>query len=201
MQAERDAFCNKLSNLNESDAAMVVRMRRALEALLEPEEAILAEGVWHGESGAEFPAHTEEAITELSGHSDGESSVDDGKELVPLERNEIRRTDCHPFTNYSFETAEASTMTHVAEPTTTDESHFKKDGDNDNANDAWMKFGFAALGVVVGGVVLSMQGGENKGDNGGTCAEQRNTSTVEIEELGDEGEDEWISVQASSREQ
>ena len=73
----------------------------------------------------------------------------------------------------------------------------------ESGNDLWMKLGLAALGVVVGGVVLSMQGGGETGrthrdsDDG---QERRNASTVQIEQLSDDGEDEWLTVRTTDAE-
>jgi hypothetical protein len=69
--------------------------------------------------------------------------------------------------------------------------------DEEKENDAWMKFGMAALGVVVGGVVLSMQGGGGESDRDSSERQdegRRNISSVQIEELSDDGDDEWVSV-------
>ena len=73
-----------------------------------------------------------------------------------------------------------------------------------NDNDTWKKLGIAALGVVVGGVVLSMQG-DDKGDQGNSSDstrgnQERNTSSVVIEELDDDAEDEWVAVPSESQE-
>ena len=71
-------------------------------------------------------------------------------------------------------------------------------------NDTWKKLGIAALGVVVGGVVLSMQG-EDKGAQGNSSDgnrgnQERNTSSVVIEELDGDAEDEWVAVPSESQE-
>jgi hypothetical protein len=78
-----------------------------------------------------------------------------------------------------------------------DETERQQDG-----NDAWAKFGMAALGVVVGGVLLSMQGGNENASSEGQQEnqqenERRNVSTVKIEELSDDGEEEWVSIPKS----
>lgn len=71
---------------------------------------------------------------------------------------------------------------------------------DDKKNDALIKFGIAAFGVVVGGVFLALQGGKpnNDSDKKGRTDEQTNvSSTVQIEQLSDDGEDEWVSVAPS----
>jgi hypothetical protein len=73
--------------------------------------------------------------------------------------------------------------------------------DEEKGNDAWMKFGMAALGVVVGGVVLSLQGGGSESDRDSSERQNEgrgNTSSVQIEELSDDGDDEWVSVPNSN---
>jgi hypothetical protein len=67
---------------------------------------------------------------------------------------------------------------------------------DEKGNEPWMKFGIAALGVLAGGVLLSIQGGGEDGDSGGRqrADGEGNSSTVQIEQLSDDGEDEWVSV-------
>jgi hypothetical protein len=67
----------------------------------------------------------------------------------------------------------------------------------EDGNEPWVKFGMATLGVVVGGVLLSMRGGNENADDSQSREEnhqRRDVSTVQIEELSDDVEDEWVSV-------
>lgn len=72
-----------------------------------------------------------------------------------------------------------------------------------SSNDAWLRFGMATLGVLVGGMLVSRneEGDEQQRQEHGTShsaemgASTRNSgSTVQIEELHDEAEEEWVSV-------
>lgn len=79
----------------------------------------------------------------------------------------------------------------------------KKKGVQGN-DDAWLKFGMATLSVVVGGVLLSAQGGGNANNyddmegNHSDAEYERQKSTKSsvrvIEESIDDDDDEWISV-------
>ena len=171
-------------------------MRRALEALLGNEE----------ESAARIPQSHEfqnEANTLDSPHlSNPETSVSDCKHCssaIPTDPCTAPGREIQPivYTPSDDDAIETVRKGEIIESSATAESGTKKsDRGNDDGNDAWMKFGIAALGVVVGGVVLSMQSGENEDGNSDTRKDHRNASTVEIEELSDE---EWTSVESSQR--
>lgn len=85
----------------------------------------------------------------------------------------------------------------------------QQEENSEGGNDAWMKFGLAAVGVVAGGMLMSMKGGEgnkpssggydnNDGDRGDDHDGGHNTSTVHIEELDGDGDDDWVSIPASN---
>lgn len=78
-----------------------------------------------------------------------------------------------------------------------------EESSSDDHNGAFVKLGVAALGVVAGGLLLSMRGRNENNDNGNSANqttteegyERNESSTVEIEELPDDDrEDDWVSV-------
>lgn len=75
-----------------------------------------------------------------------------------------------------------------------------EEGSTEEGNNPWVKFGMAALGVVAGGVLLSMQGGNNgnRSEDGEETDQRNESSTVKIEELKDDNEDEWVSIPKSN---
>ena len=80
-----------------------------------------------------------------------------------------------------------------------------EEAEKEESHDAWLKFGIGALGVVIGGVLLSKQGNESNDEHEiphyqSRSEKWRNTSsTVQIEELNDDNEDEWIDVSDTNK--
>jgi hypothetical protein len=81
-------------------------------------------------------------------------------------------------------------------PTTATAQSETEQEKSEDGNDAWVKFGVAALGVVAGGVLLSMRGGQENAsaDESEEDGRSGNTSTVQIEELSDDGDSGWVSI-------
>jgi hypothetical protein len=81
------------------------------------------------------------------------------------------------------------------------ESH-RDETSSDDRNGAFVKLGVAALGVVAGGLLLSMRGRNGNDDNANSTdgtptedgQERNELATIEIEELPDDREDDWVSV-------
>ena len=187
-------------------------MRRTLEGMLEVYPTLDSrhgadpgESNWQPLSGA--PANSRAATSDLVGRMSLDPSAlrldTTGKGRMPQgtpNSSEIRRdNEVIPSSGVRTRGRDIeppNQQTAGAELTTENELQ-----DEEKENDAWMKFGMAALGVVVGGVVLSMQGGggESFRDSSERQDEgRRNTSSVQIEELSDDGDDEWVSVPSSN---
>jgi hypothetical protein len=90
---------------------------------------------------------------------------------------------------------------HSIQPAVINKGVSEVDGESDEkGNDALIKFGIAAFGVVVGGVFLALQGGKpniDSDEKGRTDEQKTASSTVQIEQLSDDGDDEWVSVPSS----
>jgi hypothetical protein len=90
---------------------------------------------------------------------------------------------------------------HSIQPAVINKGVSEVDGESDGkGNDALIKFGIAAFGVVVGGVFLALQGGKpniDSDEKGRTDEQKTASSTVQIEQLSDNGDDEWVSVPSS----
>jgi hypothetical protein len=155
------------------------------------------ESNWQPLSGA--PANNRAATSDLVGRMGLEPSVPRLDQGTP---NSSELAQDNAVTHSSSATPrgrgiELSNQQTTGTASTTENIH----QDEEKENDAWMKFGMAALGVVVGGVVLSMQGGGGESDRDSSERQdegRRNTSSVQIEELSDDGDDEWVSVPNSN---
>lgn len=214
IQAEKNAFISKLADLSETqlDPAVVGGMRRTLEGMLEADPTLDPrhgadpdESNWQPLSGA--PANNRDATSDLVGRMSLEPSVPrlDTTEQGRMNQgapNSSELAQDNAVIRGSSVTPrgtgiEPSNQQPAGAASTTESVH----QDEEKENDAWMKFGMAALGVVVGGVVLSMQGGAGESDRDSSERQdegRRNTSSVQIEELSDEGDDEWVSVPNSN---
>eukprot|EP00980_Cylindrotheca_fusiformis_P003774 scaffold834_cov123-Cylindrotheca_fusiformis.AAC.21 len=81
----------------------------------------------------------------------------------------------------------------------TTREHQDKEKEDSGGDDNWLKFGLATLGVVVGGVLLSSQGGGNANDESHNNEQNKTkttaTSMVKIVELSaDDDENDWVAI-------
>lgn len=72
-----------------------------------------------------------------------------------------------------------------------------KQKDEKESQDSWLKFGMATLGVVVGGVLLNAQGGEDPTDKAHDSerSKQSSLSIVKIVETSEDDDDnDWVAI-------
>jgi hypothetical protein len=189
---EKADFYEKLSSLKEeelSDPSVVASMKRTLEIILE-----------NGVETSLLDASTTEDMDIKDSRTDIGSEADQ-PECLHEPVTELPRQDSETFQREETESMVSPPVFETVEQN----QRAPESTPPDNSNEALLKFGAAALGVIAGGVLLSMaaQGGEGRRSSqrdetweeaeSENHAEGNQSSAVVIEELSDD-DDEWVSV-------
>jgi hypothetical protein len=193
---EKAQFYEKLSKFNENellDPSVLYGMKRTLKIIIENggTNSCCGDDVVDTGDTVVFEKIDCSNIASVSGSSEATSGA------MPKPDSSTG----HDLTSLLFEEADAVTAK-------TEDAETQETQSEDNHNDALFKFGVAALGVVAGGILLSMRGegdntasrNESSGNEGCRSIEDDNqiangASTVVIDEIVDDDRDEeWVSV-------
>jgi hypothetical protein len=209
IKAEKDDFCSKLSSLSDQelyDASVTTGMKRTLQIILQEGESFVirceekkvpgAEEIAIADIGEERHHITKSKQNKNTGDT-GERNAGNAhaKAVDSIAAKAVEKID-----GKAEGTSKSSNTVKTQEDTRSESASSLRQKDEEESGEgdgAWLHFGMATLGVIVGGVLLSSQGRGNTSDKSQNHeqSEGRNNSMVKIVEVSEDDDDhDWVAI-------
>ncbi len=206
-KSEKTAFCNQIARLSDeqrSEGEAVSGMMRTLIEILENGKLVEERRTEISLEEQVAEVHVGKCTTETS-PTLVDTSVDLRSDAVAgisqRESFSMLKQVCKNNQQASDEGLQLSSGT------ASDIANTMSENNQNKSHDAWIRFGMATLSVVVGGILMSKSDEGNQQQEQHEQQEQRsavrgeaesphgsNESSLQIEEIHEEAEEEWVSV-------